>query len=77
VVTNTNEGNLFVNETFGETLDVATYANLLYPLLTDEEVQGVVDAYNGTGSTLDQLNLIMGECKSVYLREMPAHHSFS
>jgi hypothetical protein len=73
VVTNTNEGNIFVNQTFGETLDVATYANLLYPFLTDEEVQGVVDTYNGTGSTLDQLNLIMGECKLVHITKAIAH----
>jgi hypothetical protein len=63
VVTNSDEGSLFLNASFEEEYDVATYTSLTFPRLSQDEIKSVVDAYAGLGSNFDQMALIQGECK--------------
>jgi hypothetical protein len=63
VVSNTDEGFIFVNGSFGEDYDVAAYTSLALPGLSQDEIESVVNAYAGLGSNFDQMALIQGECK--------------
>ncbi|KAJ6585078.1 alpha beta-hydrolase [Mycena capillaripes] len=58
-VTNTNEGNIFVDQT--ATYDVAEYVRNLFPLVGVKESNAAASIYGSLGSPLDQVNAIMAE----------------
>lgn len=61
VLTNPNEGFIFVNQGLGNKIDVAEYVSSVYPKLSDEQVASVVAAYDGLGSAADQMTMIYGD----------------
>ncbi|KAJ8083145.1 hypothetical protein PM082_009014 [Marasmius tenuissimus] len=58
-VTNTNEGVTFVNQT--APANVTSFARNLFPKFGPKEQAAVAQQYEGLGSQLDQVNLIMAE----------------
>ncbi|KAJ6477332.1 Alpha/Beta hydrolase protein [Mycena vitilis] len=58
-VTNINEGVIFINQTAEH--DVAEYVRNLFPLFGIEESNAAAAVYKSVGSSLDQVNAIMGE----------------
>ncbi|KAJ8592162.1 alpha/beta-hydrolase [Rhizopogon salebrosus TDB-379] len=58
-VTNTHEGNIFVDQT--TTLDVADYVMELFPNFGPVQAAGAVAMYHDQGNNVNQANLVMGE----------------
>ncbi|KAL0945303.1 hypothetical protein HGRIS_000809 [Hohenbuehelia grisea] len=79
-VTNTHEGNAFVNQSTGSTVDVAQYASGLFPGFGDSEGTAAAQAYADVGTPLDQVNAIMGEsifiCPTYFLLSAFAGRGF-
>ncbi|KAL0578556.1 hypothetical protein V5O48_003457 [Marasmius crinis-equi] len=78
-VTNTNEGDLFVNQT-ASPLNASQYAAELYPELRSQDTAKIAQLYGSSGSAVTQENLIMGEsifiCPSYYLLNAFQTHSY-
>ncbi|KAK1221633.1 hypothetical protein PQX77_015548 [Marasmius sp. AFHP31] len=68
-ITNTNEGFNFVNQT--APANVTSYAGNLFPKFGPKQEAAVTRLYNGLGSQLDQVNLVIGEalfiCPTYYI----------
>ncbi|KAJ3754100.1 Alpha/Beta hydrolase protein [Lentinula raphanica] len=60
-ITNSNEGNIFVNQTDPIT-NVSLYAGTLFPTFGSQQAQEIAQLYKDLGTPLQQDNLIMGEC---------------
>ncbi|KAK7048474.1 carboxylic ester hydrolase [Favolaschia claudopus] len=58
-VTNGNEGALFINQT--AEYDVAQYVRNLFPLLGSKDSAAAASLYKSLGSSVDQVNAILGE----------------
>ncbi|KAJ3970094.1 Alpha/Beta hydrolase protein [Lentinula raphanica] len=59
-ITNSNEGNIFVNQTDPIT-NVSLYAGTLFPTFGSQQAQEIAQLYKDLGTPLQQDNLIMGE----------------
>ncbi|KAG1740867.1 Alpha/Beta hydrolase protein [Suillus paluster] len=70
-VTNSHEGNLFVNQSM--TMDLADYLKTVFPNFGSAQAAGAVMLYQNQGSNVDQANLATGEstfvCPTYYLLE--------
>ncbi|KAJ4480186.1 Alpha/Beta hydrolase protein [Lentinula aciculospora] len=79
-VTNMNEGPLFVDQT-GVIMNTSIYAGQLFPKFSVEQENEVAKQYAGLGTTLDQINDIMGDsifkCPSFYLLSAFHAHGFN
>ena len=62
-VTNTFEGNLFVNQNTSATVQVADYVSQLFPNFGPQEINTAAARYAGLGTNIFQVNAIMGECE--------------
>ena len=62
-VTNTFEGNLFVNQNTSATVQVADYVSQLFPNFGPQEINTAAAQYAGLGTNIFQVNAIMGECE--------------
>ena len=62
-VTNTFEGNFFVNQNTSATVQVADYVSQLFPNFGQREIDEAVTQYAGLGTNIFQVNAIMGECE--------------
>jgi hypothetical protein len=67
-VNNANEGALFINQS--AEYDVAQYVRNLFPLLGTKESGAAASIYESLGSSVDQVNAILGEC-SCFLSSTP------
>ncbi|KAG5221457.1 alpha/beta-hydrolase [Salix suchowensis] len=70
-VTNTHEGNSFVNQSTAATVRAADYALRLFPNIGVANAATVAGLYAGVGAPIDQANAIMGEsifiCPTYYM----------
>ncbi|KAL0945305.1 hypothetical protein HGRIS_000810 [Hohenbuehelia grisea] len=77
-VTNTHEGNLFVDE--NTTTTVAQYATELFPGLGENDGLTAAQAYASVGTPLDQIQAIMGEaliiCPTYFLLDAFSARAF-
>ena len=62
-VTNTFEGNIFVNQNTSATVQVADYVSQLFPNFGPQEISAAVAQYAGLGTNIFQVEAIMGECE--------------
>jgi len=63
-VTNSFEGNIFVNQSLDGTLKVSDYVSQLFPALSTQGVAAVTEQYAGLGvPNISQASMIMGECE--------------
>jgi hypothetical protein len=62
-VTNTFEGNIFVDQNTSATVQVADYVSQLFPNFGPQEANAAAAQYAGLGTNLFQVNAIMGECE--------------
>jgi len=60
-VTNTFEGNIFVDQNTLATVEVADYVSQLFPNFGRQEIDAAAAQYAGLGSNIFQVNAIMGE----------------
>ncbi|KAF4613473.1 hypothetical protein D9613_008007 [Agrocybe pediades] len=60
-VTNSFEGDIFVNQTQASTMPATDYISQLYPTLSTREVAAIAKKYSGLGSNFTQAALIMGD----------------
>ncbi|KAJ8692186.1 hypothetical protein PTI98_009521 [Pleurotus ostreatus] len=60
-VTNTHEGNSFVDQSTAATVTAADYALRLFPSIGAVNAATVARLYSGVGAPIDQANAIMGE----------------
>ncbi|KAK1234057.1 hypothetical protein PQX77_002751 [Marasmius sp. AFHP31] len=78
-VHNTNEGDIFVNQT-APPLSASQYAAKLFPKLTPEDTATVAELYADLGSDLTQENLIMGEaifvCPTYFFADAFQNHTY-
>ncbi|KAL0578555.1 hypothetical protein V5O48_003456 [Marasmius crinis-equi] len=78
-VTNTNEGDLFVNQT-ATPFNASQYSAELFPKLDPQDTAMAAQLYASLGSDLTQENLIMGEaifiCPTYYLLNAFQNQSF-
>ncbi|KAJ3828456.1 Alpha/Beta hydrolase protein [Lentinula raphanica] len=79
-ITNSNEGNIFVNQTDPIT-NVSLYAGTLFPTFGSQQAQEIAQLYKDLGTPLQQDNLIMGEsifvCPTYYLLKAFANNKIS
>ncbi|KAJ3743975.1 Alpha/Beta hydrolase protein [Lentinula detonsa] len=79
-VTNMHEGNIFVDQT-GVVMDTSTYAGQLFPKFGPEQNNEVAKQYAGLGTTLNQINNIMGDsifkCPSFFMLSAFHEHGFN
>ncbi|KAJ3841175.1 Alpha/Beta hydrolase protein [Lentinula raphanica] len=79
-VTNTHEGTLFVDQT-GVVMNTTTYAGQLFPKFGPEQDDAVSKQYAGLGTTLNQINNIMGDsifkCPSFFMLNAFHEHEFN
>jgi hypothetical protein len=68
LVNNANEGALFINQS--AEYDVAQYARNLFLLLWTKGSSAAASLYEPLGSSVDQVNVILGEC-SCFLSSTP------
>ena len=68
-VTNTFEGNIFVNQNTSATVQVADYVSQLFPNFGPQEISAAVAQYAGLGANIFQVDAIMGECEYLSLIE--------
>ena len=62
-ITNSHEGNVFVNQS---TTDITNFVTQLFPLFGKKEIEAVVTEYSELGSPADQANDIMGDCMLLF-----------
>ena len=63
MVTNANEGNIFVNENFTMEMTLTQYVTDLMPQFNQAEIDLITNLYENTGETVfGQASLVMGEC---------------
>ncbi|KAJ7599342.1 Alpha/Beta hydrolase protein [Mycena floridula] len=60
-VTNTFEGNRFVNASTADTVQIAEYLSQLFPLFTSSDIKAAAAQYKALGSPFEQAAAIMGE----------------
>lgn len=60
-MTNTHEGNGFVNQSTRATVTAADYALRLFPGIGTANAATAARLYAGVGAPIDQVNAIMGE----------------
>ncbi|KAL0065742.1 hypothetical protein AAF712_007225 [Marasmius tenuissimus] len=79
-VHNTNEGDLFVNQTATNPLNASQYAASLFPKLTQQDTAAVAELYAGLGSDVAQESLIMGEaifiCPTYFFADAFRNHTY-
>ncbi|KAF9064636.1 Alpha/Beta hydrolase protein [Rhodocollybia butyracea] len=68
-ITNTNEGNIFVNQT--DPMSASIYSSMLFPKFGPQQANQSAQLYEDLGMPIEQNNLIMGEsifiCPTFYL----------
>ena len=64
-MTNTFEGEVFVNANFTDNITLADYVTQLVPQFNESQIQATVARYTNIGldTVLDQAIGVMGECK--------------
>ncbi|PFH46612.1 hypothetical protein AMATHDRAFT_154314 [Amanita thiersii Skay4041] len=60
-ITNTNEGNIFVDQTTADSVQTANYVAQLFPHFGEAEIDKAVEQYAGVGTNIEKANTIMGE----------------
>ncbi|KAF8824788.1 hypothetical protein HHX47_DHR7000555 [Lentinula edodes] len=79
-ITNTNEGNDFVDQT-GVVMNTSIYAGQLFPKFGSAQDNEVAKQYAGLGTTLNQINNIMGDsifkCPSFFMLNAFHEHGFN
>lgn len=65
-MTNTREGDSFVDQRTAATVTAAGYTLRLFPNMGTANAAAVAKLYAGVGTPIDQANAIMGECQSSY-----------
>lgn len=65
MVTNSDEGFIFINSNFTSEMTVEQYVADLMPTFNNAQVQRVANMYKGAGfgSVFEQADAIMGECE--------------
>ena len=67
-ITNTFEGNLFVDQNTSATVQVDDFVSQLFPDFGPQETNAVAAQYVGLGTNIFQVNAIMGECECPSLK---------
>ena len=62
-VTNSFEGNIFVNQKTSATVQVADYVSQLFPNFGHREIDAAAAQYAGLGTNIFQMEAIVGECE--------------
>ena len=62
-VTNTFEGNSFVDKCTSATVQVADYVSQLFPSFGAQEINAAATQYACLGSNIVQVDAIIGECE--------------
>jgi hypothetical protein len=66
-ITNTFEGDMFVDQKTSATVQVADYVSQLFPNFNLQEINAAAAQYAGLGTNIFQVNAIMSECElSIY-----------
>ena len=70
-VTNSFEGNIFVDQNTSAAVQVADYVSQLFPNFGRQEIEAAAAQYAGLGTNIFQMVAIVGECELSFSQNIP------